>query len=295
MTWLFLLWFLLLPILSPLNPTLESPPDDGLDDVLLHYAEHNPSGRASVLLIHGAFSSGNNWDLVLPYLIDSYHLLIPDMPGHGQSRNVTPFSVEYSSRLLERLIRKRAIHGKAHIVGHSLGAHVAINLASSYPEVVDTVFISGFGIFPATTLTPFLPYAIWTSNRIENLIPRSVIRWLMDGADIPRGDMDACTLDLCRQIVPPMIEAKWPSPWPARTLIIAAGKSGILPTSDHPQDAFKLMEIGRERNPDTIAFTHPAMRHPWNRQAPELFAETAKAWFERREIPGGFKKLQLET
>jgi hypothetical protein len=103
--------------------------------------------------------------------------------------------------------------------------------------------------------------------------------------------MDAWTLDLCRQIVPPMIEAKWPSPWPARTLIVAAGKSGILPTSDHSRDAVKLMEIGGERNPDTIAVTHPAMRHPWNRRAPELFAETARAWFEREEIPDGLKKL----
>lgn len=289
--WLSPLWWFLLPIMSPLNPTSKSPPEDGLDDVLLHYAEHNPSGKSTIVLIHGAFSSSKNWDLVVPHLTDSYHLLIPDMPGQGQSRNVTPFSVEYSSRLLERLIRKRAINEKAHIVGHSLGAHVAINLASSYPEVVDAVFVSGFGIFPATILTPFLPYATWASNRVENLIPRSVIRWLMDGTDIPRGDMDACTLDLCRQIVAPMIEAKWPSPWPARTLIVAAGKSGILPTSDRPEDAVKLMEIGRERNPDTIAVTHPAMRHPWNRQAPELFAGTARAWFERGEIPDGFQKL----
>jgi hypothetical protein len=51
------------------------------------------------------------------------------------------------------------------------------------------------------------------------------------------------------------------------------------------------MEIGGERNPDTIAVTHPAMRHPWNRRAPELFAETARAWFEREEIPDGLKKL----
>jgi hypothetical protein len=51
------------------------------------------------------------------------------------------------------------------------------------------------------------------------------------------------------------------------------------------------MEIGRERNPGTIAVIHPAMRHPWNRQAPMLFAETARAWFEEGEIPSGFEKL----
>ena len=277
--------------MSLLNPTPKSAPEDGTDEVLLHYAAHNPSGKATIILIHGACSSGLNWDLVIPHLTNSYHLLIPDLPGHGQSRNVTPFSVEYSSRLLERLIRKHAVDGKAHVVGHSLGAHVAINLASSYPDVINAVFVSGFEIFPRTALTPFFPYGMWADHRIQNLIPRPLISWLMDGTDLPRGDPSACTIDLCRQIVPPMIETTWPSPWPARTLIVAAGKSGILPSSDHPHDAVKLMEIGRERNRETIAVTHPAMRHPWNRQAPLLFAETARAWFEGEEIPSGFEKL----
>jgi len=286
MSWL--VWFLFLNVMSIFTPSPESVPDDGVDDVLLHYTVQNPSAKSTVVLIHGAFASGQDWDLVVPHLTD-YHLLIPDMPGHGQSRNVTPFSVDYSSRLLARLIRKHAHNGRAHIVGHSLGAHIAINLASSSPEVVNDVFVSGFAIFPQTALSAFLPYAIWTESRIENLIPRRLISWLMDGTDISRED--PCTLDLCRQIVPAMITTKWPSPWPARTLIVAAGKSGILPSSDDPQDAIKLRDIGRERNPETIAFTHPAMRHPWNRQAPLLWAETTRAWFEKGEMPSGFEKL----
>jgi pimeloyl-ACP methyl ester carboxylesterase len=262
-----------------------------MENVDIYYTAHNLSGKSTVVLIHGALTSGLNWNLVVPHLSEAYHVLIPDLPGHGQSRNISPFSVEYSSRLLARLIRKHAVNSRAHIVGHSLGAHVAIKLASSEPEVVNAVFVSGFEIYPRTTLTPFLPRVVWTEHRIENLIPRRLISWLMDGTDLPHTDTDTCTIELCRQIVPAMTETTWPSPWPARTLIVAAGKSGILPTSDHAHDAVKLMQIGRERNPETVAVTHPAMRHPWNRQAPLLFAETAKAWFEGEEILSGFKKL----
>jgi pimeloyl-ACP methyl ester carboxylesterase len=277
-------------LMSKPNPNPASALDDGLDKVLLHYTTSNPSGKSTILLIHGAFVSGFNWDLVVPHLT-SYHLLIPDLPGHGQSRNITPFSVESSSRLVAALIRKHAVNGRAHIVGHSLGAHVAINLASSYSELVDALFISGFEIYPQAALSRFMPYAMWTENRIQNLIPRPLISWLMDGTDIPHGDPRTCTMDLCRQIILPMTETTWPSPWPARTLIVAAGKGGIIPSRDHPHDAVKLMKIGRERNPGTIAVIHPAMRHPWNRQAPMLFAETARAWFEEGEIPSGFEKL----
>ena len=98
---LLVLW-LLWSIFPPLKPTPAIPsPDDGLDEVLLSYTEHNPSGKPTVLLIHGACTSGLNWDLVVPHLADTYHLLVPDLPGHGQSQNVTPFSAEYSFRLLE--------------------------------------------------------------------------------------------------------------------------------------------------------------------------------------------------
>jgi pimeloyl-ACP methyl ester carboxylesterase len=108
--------------------------DIGPDVVSLHYTSINPAGKSTIVLIHGACCSGQNWDLVVPHLASSNHLLIPDLPGHGQSRQITPFSVEYSSRLLAKLIRSHAINGRAHIVGHSLGAHVAINLAVLSPE-----------------------------------------------------------------------------------------------------------------------------------------------------------------
>lgn len=274
---------------SPANGIFES--SSSSDDILLPHLEYHKSGKSTIILIHGAFASSADWDLVAPYLSRAYHLLIPDLPGHGHSRNITPFSVERSSRLVAHLIRKKAVNGSAHVVGHSMGAHVAIDLASKYPSVVETVFVSGFEVFPRSALSPYLPYIVWTMQRIENLVPRPLIRWLMDGAIINRVDTDVCTVALCRQIVSPMSPVRWPFAWPARALIVAAGKGGFIPSSDHPHDARRLMQIGNELNKDTIAFTHLAMRHPWNRQAPMLFAETARAWIEGEEILGAFDKL----
>ena len=257
----------------------------------LHYTAHNPAGQTTVVLIHGALASGLDWDLVIPHLPSSYHVLVPDLPGHGKSQAVTPFSVDLSARLIADLIRTHATNGSAHVVGHSLGAKVALLLASQDPDVVGSVFVAGFEMFPPTALTPYVPYAAWAMTRVENCIPRPLIRWAMDGADIPRADTNACTLELCRQIVAPEVPPQWPSPWPARTLIVAAGKGGFIPTQDHPHDAVRLMGIGRELNAETVAYTHLGMRHPWNRQAPQLFAETAEAWFERKGLPEGFVKL----
>lgn len=121
-----------------------------------------------------------------------------------------------------------------------------------------------------------------------------MISWLMDGADL-QSATTSVTVPMCRSVLSVITladsDGKWPSPWPARTLIIAAGRAGMLPTADHPHDALKLRDIGREMNAETVAYTHPEMRHPWNRQDPELFARTAKAWFEKANIPSGFVEL----
>ncbi|KAJ5478998.1 hypothetical protein N7530_004507 [Penicillium desertorum] len=250
----------------------------------LYHTTHN-TGQTTVVLIHGALVSGLYWDLVIPHL-PSYHLLVPDLPGHGKSQS-TPFSIDLATRTISQLIRTHAINGSAHIIGHSLGAQVAIRLASTYPDIVNSIFISGFGMFPRTSVTPYIPYVAWTMSRVENCLARPLVSWAMDGADIPRIDTDLCTLDLCRQIVAPGI----PTEWPARTLIVAAGKGGLIPTKDSVRDAVRLVGIGRELNEETVAYTHLGMRHPWNRQAPRLFAETSEAWFERKELPEGFVKL----
>lgn len=63
-------------------------------------------------------------------------------------------------------------------------------------------------------------------TRVENCISLSLMRGVMDGADLrhTRTDTNTCTLSLCRQILSPETLTQWPSPWRARSLIVAAGK-----------------------------------------------------------------------
>ena len=262
---------------------MQSAHPTGEDGPSLYYKEINGSSQSpTVLLIHGAFSSSTDWEPVIPHLSDAYHLLVPDLPGHGASEHIGPFSEEHSARLLARLISERALDGRAHVVGLSLGAHVAIELASKYPQVVNAVLVSGYEVFASSQL---MAYGLWLQNRIQSAFPQALVRWLMDGTDIPSGK---CSMALCHAVAK---TGEWPPPWPGRTLIVAAGKSGILPTADHPHDAVRLRDIGRQANSDTKAYTHPQMRHPWSLQAPELFARTARDWVEHCSVPDGFVEL----
>lgn len=201
-----------------------------------------------------------------------------------------PFSKDVAAKLLSQLITERALDSKAHVVGFSFGAHIAIELASKYPECVDSVFVSGYEVFSVSPQT-FMA-AGQVERRLTSVIPQSVIKWLMDGTDLmepPFPPSQPLRLAIAETMC--IKDDEWPSPWPAKTLIVAAGKAGFLPTADHPHDAVRLRDIGRELNGETQAVTHPKMRHPWNRQAPELCARAVRQWIEGGVVADGFVDL----
>lgn len=264
----------------------------------LPHREQNQTGRSTIVFIHGAFDGSLSWDIATPYLpkASAYHLILPDMPSHGIASAIKPFSITIAAHLISELITRRAHNGIAKLVGLSLGADVALRIASDFPSVVDKngVFVSGASTpIPReqnTTAFQYLPHAAWLSQRIEWLVPRPLIRSLMDGADLPRQNLSNCPLELNKQIFAPE-DSKWPSPWPARTLIAAAGKRDILPTDDNADTARRLAEFGRKGNGETLAVVHYGMRHPWSMQAPELFTEPADAWFREGRVIEGFVPL----
>ena len=66
------------------------------------------------------------WQEQIAELRGAYHCLAPDLPEHGGSMAVTPFSIAGCAQQIADLIQERAQGGKAHVVGLSLGAQVAV-------------------------------------------------------------------------------------------------------------------------------------------------------------------------
>src|SRR4051794_4044293 len=44
-----------------------------------------PGSRPVLLLVHGMAGSSATWKAVLPRLAERYHVVAPDLPGHGES------------------------------------------------------------------------------------------------------------------------------------------------------------------------------------------------------------------
>lgn len=97
-----------------------------------------------VLLMHGFCGSSRYWDEILP-LLKGCRLIVPDLPGHGQSGvPAAPYGMESFADDMAALLRQLNIE-KAVWFGHSLGGYIALAAAERHPELVQA-----FGLVHST-------------------------------------------------------------------------------------------------------------------------------------------------
>lgn len=105
----------------------------------LYVKETGKTNLETIVFIHADGMAGWIWDEQLKAFED-YHCLVPDLPEHGRSCDVRPFTVECAANMIIDIIRNKTHNGKAHLVGMSLGAQVIVKILSTAPEVVDHAF-----------------------------------------------------------------------------------------------------------------------------------------------------------
>jgi pimeloyl-ACP methyl ester carboxylesterase len=96
--------------------------------------------RTPVLLLHGAGVSGWMWKPLRTLLGPTIKAIVPDLPGFGRSAAQQYVSHQATVQELTRVLKHHAPRG-AHIVGFSLGAQLAILLASELPHLVRSVIV----------------------------------------------------------------------------------------------------------------------------------------------------------
>lgn len=99
----------------------------------------------TLLLIHGMAGSSRAWRAVMPDLSERYHVLAPDLPGHGGSAPPTgDYSLGNLAATLRDLLGVLGIE-RATIIGQSLGGGVAMQLAYQHPELAERLVLVGSG------------------------------------------------------------------------------------------------------------------------------------------------------
>ena len=105
---------------------------DQPDNISPLYYRRTGKGPA-VVLIHGFPESGTMWDNIVGELSSSFTLIIPDLPGSGNSKLDHNASIDQMAVSVKAILDREGIN-KAVIAGHSMGGYVALAFADLYPE-----------------------------------------------------------------------------------------------------------------------------------------------------------------
>ena len=114
------------------------------------YVDWGNEGAPPLVLLHGGRDHCRNWDWVAEALRPHFHILAPDLRGHGDSAWSPDghYSMAAFVYDLAQLVHQQGL-APATIIGHSLGGNIAVRYAGLYPEnVARLVAIEGLGPSP---------------------------------------------------------------------------------------------------------------------------------------------------
>jgi pimeloyl-ACP methyl ester carboxylesterase len=101
----------------------------------LNYREWGRPDAAVVLLLHGLTSSSDSWRHVAPELGEYFRVIAPDARGHGGSEWMRDYSFESMRDDVVRFMEQVGVLA-AIVVGHSMGAVTAYDLAATRPDLI---------------------------------------------------------------------------------------------------------------------------------------------------------------
>lgn len=116
-----------------------------------------------VLLIHGAGMDGTVWQLQTRYLAYRGHRAIAvDLPGHGRSEG-KPATTIADMASWTAAFATAAGFDRYHLVGHSMGTFIALDMAARFGDRVDSLTLLG-----TATKMPVHPFLV---DAAENDVP----------------------------------------------------------------------------------------------------------------------------
>ena len=113
----------------------------------LHYVDWGNEDKPALLLLHGGRDHCRNWDWVAQAFRHDYHVVAPDLRGHGDSQWVLGSGyamIDYVYAIAQLVDQKNL--EPVTIIGHSLGGSISLQFAGVFPDRVNKVIaIEGLG------------------------------------------------------------------------------------------------------------------------------------------------------
>lgn len=107
----------------------------------LHYLEWGRRGAHPLILIHGGAAHARWWQFLAPFWARHYHVIAPDLSGHGDSGHRTTYPRAIWAQEMAALASEVFGGQKPVLVGHSMGGLVAVVSAALFPDAFAAIAV----------------------------------------------------------------------------------------------------------------------------------------------------------
>ena len=137
-----------------------------VNGVRVRYVEKGSS--SPVLLLHGFGEFLESWVFNIDPLSEHYRVYALDLPGHGLSETVEPYTLDQISEVLIKAIPESSFN----VLGWSLGDSVALTMAYNFPQRVNS--------FPI-----YFPFYCQQFLKKGKIGVRGLYMWAISGVPVP--------------------------------------------------------------------------------------------------------------
>ncbi|KAF0194589.1 MAG: hypothetical protein FD169_1698 [Bacillota bacterium] len=245
--------------------------------------ECGSKNSTSIMFIHGGGVSGWMWDKQMKFFSD-YHLLVPDLPGHGDSNDEPFVSIEDCAAKLVEIIHDRCNSQKVVIVGFSLGAQIALSMLSIEPKLATHAIINSALVRPMPLVSALVQPTVWLSLPLTK--SRSFAK------------LQARELYIGPEYFEQYFADSSTTSGPNLSAVLRSNMSFSIPSGFAMAETKSLCLIGaKERNvmklsaqdivaanPHSALVSVPAIGHGISLADPALFNKIVSAWINNEEV-----------
>ncbi|AIF45303.1 alpha/beta fold hydrolase [Virgibacillus sp. SK37] len=122
-----------------------------VDDYTFRGYEFGDNSLPSLVCLHGLTVDSKSFFGLIEYLIDDFHLILLDNPGHGETQLLNLEQDYRFSSLAKRIYKvlQKITNELFYILGHSWGADLALNFTKIFPnKIKGVILVDGGYVFP---------------------------------------------------------------------------------------------------------------------------------------------------
>lgn len=212
---------------------------------------HKIYGDGPVLIIlHGLFGFSDNWRTIAKNLENDFRVILVDLRNHGRSPHDEVMNWEVMMEDVHELILDLDFEIVS-VLGHSMGGKVAMQLAVTYPEIIDKLIVVDIAPrhYPPhhaaviEAIQALDPSLISTRSEAEKILrtflgdDESTIQFLMKNISrLPEGGFEwKANMPVIIQSYENLMEdIRAMHPFLGPVLFIRGASSGYIKTSDEP-------------------------------------------------------------